>query len=33
LLLAVLQWISSVIGTEKEIIIGEAFLMSDEEAF
>jgi len=29
--LAVLQWISSVFGTEKEILIGEALLLSDEK--
>jgi len=33
LLLVVLQWISSVFGTEKEILIGEAFLYSDEKNF
>jgi len=29
--LVVLQWISSVFGTEKEMLIGEAFLLSDEK--
>jgi len=29
----VLQWISSVLGTEKEMLIGEAFLLSDEKDF
>jgi hypothetical protein len=33
LLLAVLQWISSVFGTEKEMLIGEAFLLSEEKDF
>jgi len=29
--LAVLQWISSVFGIEKEMLIGEAFLLSAEK--
>ena len=33
MLLVVLQWISSVFGPEKEILIGEAFLLSDEKDF
>jgi len=33
LLLAVLQWISSVLGTEKEMLIGEGFLLSAEKDF
>jgi len=33
LLLAVLQWTSSVMGTEKEMLIGEAFLLSAEKDF
>jgi len=33
LLLAVLQWISLVFGTEKEMLIGEAFCSSAEKDF
>ena len=33
MLLVVLQWISSVFGMEKEILIGEAFLLSKEKDF
>ena len=33
MLLAVLQWISSVFGMEKEMLIGEAFLLSDVKDF
>jgi len=33
LLLVVLQGISSVFGTEKEMLIGKAFLLSDEKDF
>jgi len=33
LLLAVHQWIRSVFGTEREILIGEALLVSDEKDF
>ena len=33
MLLVVLQWISSVFGMEKEMLIGEAFLLSAEQVF
>jgi len=33
LLLVVLQWISSVFGMEKEMLIGEAFLLKVEKDF
>jgi len=33
LLLVVLEWISSVFGMEKEMLIREAFLLSDEKDF
>ena len=33
MLLVVLQWISSLFGTEKEILIGVTFLLSDEKDF
>ena len=33
MLLVVLQWISSVFGTEKEMLIGEAFFLRAEKDF
>jgi len=33
LFLVVLPWISPVLGTEKEMLIGEAFLLSAEKDF
>ena len=33
MLLVVLPWISSVLGTEKEMLIGKAFLLSAEKDF